>query len=474
MVRIARSISLAILFTGVLFSFESEAFAQDASDDETQAIALFNQAQDAHEKGDLKGAIALYERALKLLPEFPEAELQRGRAYVSLGDVATAEAAFRRAVSLRDDWSLALADLGSILVRQKKFDEARTTLRKAIELDADSTPAYVATASLLIDSKAREDELRALLKRITFMSTTAMPTASVWAAKALLENALNEKQAAAFSAEKALAIDPKDVAMLSFLASASIERKDPEKALELIKRIEAADPKAQEIAFLKARYFLATGKPDDALKVINAVPDPSKELAELKSKIVAATTTDIPALEKQLAAEPRNIIALSRFCSLLRISEPLRAMEYCRRASDVEPNNIEHVIGFGGAMLQAKQYLEAAALFQKLSVSAPDNYTVRANLATVLFQLKRYNDAKVQFEWLIEKQPTNAATLYFLAITHDELEEYADAMANYQAFLKHADPKLNQLEIDKVNLRLPVLQRQMKSGKGRKSAKAKS
>jgi tetratricopeptide (TPR) repeat protein len=146
----------------------------------------------------------------------------------------------------------------------------------------------------------------------------------------------------------------------------------------------------------------------------------------------------------------------------------------CRRASDAEPNKIEHAIGYGAAMLQAKQYAPAAALLQKLVGIAPDNFTVRANFATALFQLKRYNEAKAQFTWLTEKQPANAVAYFFLAVSYDELGEYPDAMANYQLFLKNADSKVNQLEIDKVNLRLPILQRQLDSGKGRKkNAKTK-
>jgi tetratricopeptide (TPR) repeat protein len=149
-------------------------------------------------------------------------------------------------------------------------------------------------------------------------------------------------------------------------------------------------------------------------------------------------------------------------------------MEFCRRASDAEPNKIEHAIGYGAALVQAKQYAPAAALFQKLAGVAPDNLTVRANFATALFQLKRYNEAKAQFIWLTEKQPSNAAAYFFLAVAHDELAEYPDAMANYQLFLKHADPKANELEIDKVNLRLPILQKQLDAGKGRKkNAKTK-
>jgi protein O-GlcNAc transferase len=466
--------ALRLVFAvGILLGAWSAAHAQNTEETEGEAIALFNQGQDAHEKGDLKAAIDFYEKALKLLPDFPEAELQRGSAYLSLGDLTVAEGAFRKAVALRDDWSLAHANLGSLLVRKGKYDEARPVLKRAIELDPENTPAFVAVTTLALATNAPEAELRELYKKIAFISAAAKIVPSIWSSRALLENALNEKKAAELSAKKALELDPKNVSILALLGSLSLDRGDPSLAADQAAKIEAIDPKADGLSYLKVRLLLAEGKNDQALKMIEASKSPSRELIDLKAKIIAATSTDVPALEKQLADEPRNVTVLSRLCTVLRITEPVRAMEFCKRASDAEPNNINHAIGFGAAMLQAKQYLSAAGLFQKLLVAVPDNFTVRANLATALFQLKRYNEAKVQFQWLVDRQPEGVAAYFFLAVSHDELGEYADAMANYQTFLRKADPKTNQLEIDKINLRLPVLQKQLDSGKGRKNAKAK-
>jgi tetratricopeptide (TPR) repeat protein len=461
--------TLAIILSGT----STAAFAQEKDDPETEAISLFNKGQDAHETGDLKTAIDLYEKALKLIPDFPEAELQRGNAYQSLGDLDKAESAFRHAVLLRGDWSLAHANLGALLVRRNKFDEARSSLKRAVEIDSENTPAYVALSALAIKTNAPEPELKELYKKIEFLAAASKTVASIWSSKALLENALKQRNAAVLSARKALEIDPKNVNMLSLLASLSLDMADTQQAAAHITKIETLEPAARELPSLKIRLLLSEGKNEEALKLIETLKDPPKEILDLKVKILAATSTDSAALEKQLEAEPRNVAALSRLCSVLRVSEPLRAMDFCRRAFDAEPNNIDHAIGFGAAMLKAKQYREAAALFQKLLAIAPDNFTLRANLATALFELKRYNEAKVQFQWLVEKQPENIVAYFFLAVSHDQLAEYADAMANYQIFLRKADPKTNQLEIDKINLRLPVLQRQLDAGKGRKNGKAK-
>ena len=109
---------LFLFFVVLVFLIDTRVFPQDGPDGPEAAVELFNNGQDAHAKGDLKRAIELYERALKILPEFPEAEFQRGSALVSLRRVDEGEKAFRRAIELRSDWTLALSALGAVLVRE--------------------------------------------------------------------------------------------------------------------------------------------------------------------------------------------------------------------------------------------------------------------------------------------------------------------------------------------------------------------
>ena len=146
----------------------------------------------------------------------------------------------------------------------------------------------------------------------------------------------------------------------------------------------------------------------------------------------------------------------------------MKAIDYCRRASEFEPNELSHAIGFGAALVQAKQYEQAAGLFRKLLTLAPENATIRANLATALFQLKRYAEAKPEFRWLTEKQPESAAAFYFLGIVHDRLGEYLDALATYQQFLRVADAEKDKLDIEKVNLRMPAVQKLARERKGKR------
>ena len=73
----------------------------DPLGDNPDPVRLFERAQAAHARGDLERALAFYEEAIKVRPEFPEAEFQRGNVLVSLKRLSDAEPAFRRAIELR-------------------------------------------------------------------------------------------------------------------------------------------------------------------------------------------------------------------------------------------------------------------------------------------------------------------------------------------------------------------------------------
>src|SRR3982750_3658104 len=107
---------LALFVAAVLFPLAAS--AQGDAEDRQDAVAIFNEAQDAHEKGDLPAAIELYKKAIKILPEFAEAEYQIGNPYLSLKDRVAAEAAFRKALEIRPDWTLPMSSLGSLLVQK--------------------------------------------------------------------------------------------------------------------------------------------------------------------------------------------------------------------------------------------------------------------------------------------------------------------------------------------------------------------
>jgi tetratricopeptide (TPR) repeat protein len=469
-----RVISLAIILLAGLCT-GSFAAAQDQGSSTDDAVAVFNQGQDAHEKGDLASAIDFYQKALKLLPEFPEAEFQLGNAQLAQGKPDEAEKAFRKCVELKPEWSLALAKLGETLVNKfiVKADpvahkEAAEILQRAINIDSGNFPAYVALTDLLLHSSPSADELRTMLTNLKSLTDGKMNApASIWTARGEVENALGDRASAKTSLGRAVEINPREAPAVFALTNIALGENDSARATELVKILEGVSKDGESVTVMKARLALVNGKPADAMKLLDAISQPSAETIALKEKIGAIDSTNTAELEKQVEKNPKNTAALGRLCSLYRVSDPAKALEYCRRASEAEPENVGHAIGYGAALVQAKRYDEAVTMFQKLLKFEPTNATIHANLATALFQLKRFPEAKEQYHWLIQNEPQSPIAYYFLAIVHDQLREYMDAMANYQQFLKLANPEESKLEIEKVNLRLPALQKLVKQS-GRK------
>ena len=464
-----RRTALTVLFVALL---AANGFAQEPpAGSSKDPVQIFNRGQDAHERGDYKTALKSYDEAVALAPEFPEAELQRGSLLLSLNDLPAAERAFRRALELRADWTLPMTNLGALLVGTNRFAEAERLLTKAVAADGSNFSAYSALAELRLKTKADSTVLKELLIKIQSLTAKANPSAAIWAARAALERVLGDKVSAKRSVSRALAIEANSKSALAERAEIALTEGDVERAAEDAKFLLQSAPDSVVFKLLQARVYALQNKTDDAVKILDSIKNSSSDAALLRDIIAANDSTNAGALEKQLAKDAKNPTILSRLCILLRTENPPKALEYCRRASEAEPNNVNHAVGFGAALVQAKQFEAAATIFRRILEIAPDNFTARANLATALFESKRFAEAKVEYRRLTEQQPDLPIAYYFLAISHDNLDEFADAMANYQLFLKFADAERNRLEIEKVNLRLPALQNQIKRGGGKKRGK---
>ncbi len=456
------------LFCAVLlvFSLTARCLAQTA-EETPDPVKIFNQGQEAHEKGDYQTALKFYDEALKIVPEFPEAEYQRGNALLSLGEPNEAEKAFRRALELRHDWTLPMTALGVLLLRENNFTEAEKLLTKAAQSDDQNFLAFSALTELRIKTNADVNVLKELLGRIQILTGKANPTASIWAARAMLENALGDKTAAKESLKHAFTIAPKNQAALAERAEIALAEGDKTTAAQMVETLFQIAPNSVDTKILQARIYNAAGNDEEAGKILDSIKNPSPDVLALRDKISLNTLNNTDDLENRLKQDEKNAVILGRLCALLRKDNPTKALDYCRRASAAEPNNINHAIGYGAALVQSQQYENAAVLLRRILQIAPDNYTARANLATALFQLKKYEEAIPELSQLAEKQPNLPVTYYFLAISYDNLGKYMDAMANYQQFLRLADAAENKTEIEKVNLRLPSLQKLIKKNKGK-------
>jgi tetratricopeptide (TPR) repeat protein len=476
--------ALALLCVALCFQL-APAQTDDPTDGETDPVKLFERGQNAHARGDLPRALTLYEGAIKLRPEFPEAEYQRGIALIALDRSNEAEKAFTRAIDLKKDWALPFAALGNLLARSDRDKEAEPFLRRALQLGAKD-PVTLDSLSAVRARGGDKDEALTLARAATEGDDAS---ASIWTWRGALERANGNKEAALMSLNRALQIDPKYVAALKERAELHLNGADYQPAIEDLKAALSFKPGDKETSLRLAHVYELTNKPDEARRIYESIgyqiSDKSAgntsdtgaviNVTGTAEDITAANSDDQkvarPALERLIAANPKNAKLLGRLGEVTRRNDPQKSAESYRRANEIDPANPKYATGYAAALVQLRRFTDAESVLRRVIAMAPNEYAAHANLALALYELKRYAEALPEYEWLAATRPEIAATYFFIATAHDNLAEYQLALAAYEKFLSLADAANNKLDIEKVNLRLPRLRDQISRGQGTKRKK---
>jgi len=476
--------ALALVFVAFCFQIASGQ-TDDPTDGETDPVKLFERGQNAHAKGDLSRALALYEGALKLRPEFAEAEYQRGTALVALDRAPEAEKAFAHAIELKKDWVLPHSALGTLLARAERDREAEPVLRRAMQLGARDSVTLDSLST--VRSRAGNKEEALALARAATDDDNA--SASAWAWRGALERATGNNDAALNSINHALQIEPNYIAALKERAELRLDAADYPHAIEDLKTAISVKPGDREISLKLARAYELAGKTDEAQRIYLSLGaagsgEPIKGRAfdqfvpvvdGTAAEIEAANSDDglkaRPALEKLVAKNPRNASLWARLGEVTRRGDPQKSAASYRRANEIDPANPKYATGYAAALVQLRRFAEAEPILRRVIANAPNEYAAHANLALALYEMKRFVEALPEYEWLAATRPEIAATYFFIATAHDNLGEYEQALDAYEKFLSRANPTNNKLDIEKVNLRLPRLRDQISRGQGAKRKK---
>src|SRR5687767_2211380 len=281
---------------------ETDEFGDTAAD----PVKLFDRAQEAHAKKEFERALELYEEALQLRPDFPEAEFQKAAALVALKRLPEAEKAYRRAMELRKTWALPPAALGSMLMRTPGRErEAETLLRRALELDAKNLSATIELAALRTRAGDNAESVTLLRRAVALRDDAAL-----WVALARAESAAKDSASAVKSYSRAIELGEANVEARLGRADLLIRSGEKERALEDLRALEAQTKSDWKLAVLIANLYGLAGRNDEARRVYDSLSEEAKRSEE--GRKLFAALTDAPceetpearaALERLVAAD---------------------------------------------------------------------------------------------------------------------------------------------------------------------------
>src|SRR6267378_217316 len=256
--RLAPFLTSALIL--LLLAAGAPAQTEELGDGSADPVRLFERGQNAHSHGDFALALDFYEQAIKLRPEFPEAEFQRGSALISLDRLPEAEVALRRSIELRKNWALPYATLGALLARNSRDREAEPVLRQAIKLDSQNSMALQGLAEIRLRAGDAREAVD-LAKRVTADRDAPV---SAWILRAMTERAAGDKAGAKTSLDHALQIDPENVAALVERSDFRAAEADYEHAIEDLKTAERVKAGDRRILSRLLDLYQRAGKLDEA------------------------------------------------------------------------------------------------------------------------------------------------------------------------------------------------------------------
>jgi len=290
-------------------------------------------------------AIALYRRAIDLVPSHAEAWTNLGLTLLELGDSVAARESLERAVSLRPNSALAWQGLGQARRAGRDLDGAETALRKAVQIAPGAGAAWVnlGVVRRLLGDPADSLECYAAARRAGFAGAELEDAeASAW-----LD--LGETERALAGVRRLIASAPGYVAGHAALAhilwehgAALAPGEDPRAAF---RAAVAAQPQNRALGKAFIGFLLDAGAADEALQHARAMraaaDDPVLMANEALALEMLGRTDEAGALFAHAHATLRMDAGFLNFYvrHLLKAGKPDAAAARALEALEREPDN---------------------------------------------------------------------------------------------------------------------------------------
>ncbi|GGY34106.1 XrtA/PEP-CTERM system TPR-repeat protein PrsT [Pseudoduganella albidiflava] len=361
-------------------------------------------------QGDPKAAIIQLKNIVQQQPDHVTARLMLGQMYLDTGDMASAEKELRRARELGAQADLVQPGLGKALLSQSQFqrlldefpaqgasaealalrgqallylgrpDEAHPMFERALQLKPGLSDATLGLAKLALIG-AQPDKAGQLLEQAIAQNPDNVDALRL---KGDLQLAAHDPAAARKSYERILDIKPNNVQARLDLANLAIQQDRLDDARQQIKLARKAQPKNLMISYSQALLDFSEKRYKSALEqvqqVLRVAPEhmPSVLLAGAVSVLTGSDTRAEQYLTQFLQANPEHPYATKLLATVtLRSGKRDDALNIMRAALKGTPNDADLLALAGEAEMQAHNFAQSAAYFEKASELKPERSELR-------------------------------------------------------------------------------------------------
>ncbi len=265
-----------------------------------------------YEQENFIEALAAYDRALALAPDFADGHSNRGNALRALKRLHEAEAAHRRALALNPRFAQGWNNLGTVLRDLKRPQEAEEAYRRGLA-EAPNDPDTLDNLALALKDLDRHEEAAELLRRALAVEARDAKLHLHLGSVLIDRHRLDE---AAASLERALALDPKNCDAINLMGRVAFERGALTAALTHYRRALALKPDLADALNNMGNVLKELGRLDDAraayLEAIARDPAVSGAYVNLADSMTFAPGDPHLAAMEVFAGQPEGLSETDR------------------------------------------------------------------------------------------------------------------------------------------------------------------
>ncbi|MBR1396549.1 MAG: tetratricopeptide repeat protein [Selenomonadaceae bacterium] len=245
----------------------------EQADNEFRVNQFLKEGNQLYYQGDYNGAIAKYNEALNLNPNFDWAYNNRGLAYGNLQNYDAAMADYNKAIELNPNDAEAYNNRGNTYVSLKQYDQALADYTRAIELNPDSVESYNNRGFVYLCLKKHNEAIADCTKAIELNPNLD----KAYYRRGLSYRSLDKYDEAISDFNKAIELKPNDSDYFMNRGSCYLMSQNADKALADFNKTIALEPNKTEVFLHRGIAYAVLSKYKEAIadltKYINSNPN---------------------------------------------------------------------------------------------------------------------------------------------------------------------------------------------------------
>ncbi len=244
---------------------------------------------------------------------------------------------------------------------------------------------------------------------------------------------LNKPEAALVELKSSETFGAQDPMLLAMLGRAEIGRGDTGEAIRYFEEGIAADPSNPALNLALAAAYLQGNRADDAIRVLQEMPDTPGSLYRRETLLIGAYLRDgqrekaIAQGNELLRANPDDAQAFT-LVGVLRnaTGDAELAQQLFEDALSLDPENLGALFNLGTMAYSKKDFEKSTELFARLMDAHPANLAGLVSMAAALQQQDRLEDLRPRIEAAIEAAPGSVeprVLLVRLEVSQDRIDE---------------------------------------------------